>query len=341
VKYCPECGQKLASGTEKFCSECGQKLASSGEGEVTNIRNTSGDVLGAGVGGNKNVFGKEFAYTREGHAIVININNPSSQEFVEVFKDIMAVPTHVEQASITYKESNKTKLKESSTTQQHIKNVLEELNKIEKNTGTEIKEIKAGDLQISRSEISLKEMILKGNEYYYKKEYNEALKCYDKAIEINPNSANAWNNKGLALVLLSNYDEALKCYDKAIEINPNSANAWRNRGSFFNGLARREAIKCFDKSTSKYEEAIKCFDKALQINLNDADTWNGKGYALDNLGNYEEAIKCFDKALEIDPDDAIAQDNKASLLNILNEQKNKGSNKKIRWYTADGKPVYE
>ena len=29
--------------------------------------------------------------------------------------------------------------------------------------------------------------------------YEEAIKCYDKAIEIDPNYADAWNNKGLAL----------------------------------------------------------------------------------------------------------------------------------------------
>jgi tetratricopeptide (TPR) repeat protein len=49
------------------------------------------------------------------------------------------------------------------------------------------------------SEISLKEIILKGNEHYYNKEYKEAMECYDKALEIDPNDASAWYNKGLAL----------------------------------------------------------------------------------------------------------------------------------------------
>jgi len=58
---------------------------------------------------------------------------------------------------------------------------------------------------------------------------DEALKCYDKAIEINPNYAKAWFNKGIALSKLGRPDEALKCYDKAIEINPNYAKTGTNR----------------------------------------------------------------------------------------------------------------
>lgn len=44
-------------------------------------------------------------------------------------------------------------------------------------------------MQISKNELSLKEIILKGNEHYYNKEYKEAMECYDKALEIDPNDA--------------------------------------------------------------------------------------------------------------------------------------------------------
>jgi tetratricopeptide (TPR) repeat protein len=54
-------------------------------------------------------------------------------------------------------------------------------------------------MQISKNELSLKEIILKGNEHYYNKEYKEAMECYDKALGIDPNDASAWYNKGLAL----------------------------------------------------------------------------------------------------------------------------------------------
>ena len=39
----------------------------------------------------------------------------------------------------------------------------------------------------------------KGDEFYKNNSYDLALRCYDKAIEINPLDAKAWNNKGNTL----------------------------------------------------------------------------------------------------------------------------------------------
>jgi tetratricopeptide (TPR) repeat protein len=77
--------------------------------------------------------------------------------------------------------------------------------------------------------LSLKEIIHKGNEYFYKKEYDKAIECYDNAIEINPKTAYTWDQKSWTLVKLGRYDEAIKCCDKALELDPNNANAFYNR----------------------------------------------------------------------------------------------------------------
>ncbi len=46
------------------------------------------------------------------------------------------------------------------------------------------------------------------------------MEAFDKAIEINPQDPDAWNNKGFALSYLNKSYEARKAYNKAIEINP-------------------------------------------------------------------------------------------------------------------------
>lgn len=43
-------------------------------------------------------------------------------------------------------------------------------------------------------------------------------------------NANAWFNKANALDEIGKYDEAIKCYDKAIEINSEDVGAWNNEG---------------------------------------------------------------------------------------------------------------
>ncbi len=83
--------------------------------------------------------------------------------------------------------------------------------------------------------------------------HEEAIKAYDKVIEIDPQYFEAWTNKGNALKELGNNDEAIKAYDKAIEINPQDSDAWNNKGFAFDNL-------------NKPDEAIKAFENAIEIN---------------------------------------------------------------------------
>jgi curved DNA-binding protein CbpA len=89
----------------------------------------------------------------------------------------------------------------------------------------------------------------KGGALYALGKYDEAIECYDKAIEIDPGSPVVWNNKGLALNSLGKYDEAIASYDKAIEIDPDDADVWNNKGLALNSLGNNdEAKKCHDRS---------------------------------------------------------------------------------------------
>jgi len=58
----------------------------------------------------------------------------------------------------------------------------------------------------------------KGLELQKLKRYNEALKCFDKATQLEPNNANYWNDKGILLKYLNRYEEASQCFDKAIQL---------------------------------------------------------------------------------------------------------------------------
>ena len=55
------------------------------------------------------------------------------------------------------------------------------------------------------------------------------MKDIDKSIAINPEEAEAYNNRGLVKAKLNNYNEALKDFERAIEINPHHSNAINNR----------------------------------------------------------------------------------------------------------------
>lgn len=124
--------------------------------------------------------------------------------------------------------------------------------------------------------------------------YDEAITCFDKLLQINPNDAVIWHNKGNTLHKLGRYDEAITCCNKTLEINPENAEAWKIKGTSL-GLTKRS------------DEATICFDTALQIVPNDAYTWIFKGFALYDMERFDEATTCCGNALELDPenDDAL------------------------------------
>ena len=65
---------------------------------------------------------------------------------------------------------------------------------------------------------------------------NDAIKFYEKAIEINPKCWRAYNNMGLCYKELGDKVKALELLNKAIEIEPNSPILYTNRGNLFDDL---------------------------------------------------------------------------------------------------------
>ncbi len=124
----------------------------------------------------------------------------------------------------------------------------------------------------------------------------------DWAYEFNelPENAYAWNSKGIELGKLGKYQEAIACFDRALERNPRDEEALHNKGTILNnqGVALRRL--------GKYKEAIDCFDRALEINPKDGGAWFNKGIALRNLGKLQDAIACCDTSIELDPKNSVA-----------------------------------
>ena len=60
-----------------------------------------------------------------------------------------------------------------------------------------------------------------GNEYRKKGNYDKAIECLEKAVEINPNLAKAYSNMELVYEALGNQDKATECFQKAKMIRNN------------------------------------------------------------------------------------------------------------------------
>ncbi|MFM6133330.1 MAG: tetratricopeptide repeat protein [Sphaerospermopsis kisseleviana] len=86
---------------------------------------------------------------------------------------------------------------------------------------------------------------LQGEEKFTSGDFEGAIFCYDKVIEIESNYQLAWRQRGYALYKLERDKEALVSLGKAIEINNNDYLVWYWRGLVLNVLERyEEAQKC-------------------------------------------------------------------------------------------------
>jgi tetratricopeptide (TPR) repeat protein len=121
----------------------------------------------------------------------------------------------------------------------------------------------------------------------------EAIKCFDKAIDLDQNNDAAWYQKGIVFFNMSKHVAAIECFDKAIELNPNEANYWTGKANSLTVLEKKE-------------EAIKCYDKALELNSEIADIWYFKGRVLGMVEKYYEANECYSKSLELEPNNSEA-----------------------------------
>ena len=76
-----------------------------------------------------------------------------------------------------------------------------------------------------------------------------------KAIELNPNFAEAYSNRGLAKYNLGDNQGAIVDYNKAIELNPNFADAYYSRGNSYQQLGeKQQALADFREASRLYQQ---------------------------------------------------------------------------------------
>jgi len=174
-------------------------------------------------------------------------------------------------------------------------------------------------IPLQLEELEVGEWTNNGASLHYLGRHEEAIRCLDKALLLDPNFTFAWINKGVSLGSLGRHEEAIRCFDKALEFDPHNALVWSNKGASLDSMSRFADPHFVDswQNLGRYQEAIRCFDKALEFDPHNALVWSNKGTSLDSLGRYQEAIRCFDKALEFDPHNVGAWTHKGISLRNL------------------------
>ncbi|MFN5064391.1 MAG: tetratricopeptide repeat-containing serine protease family protein, partial [Aphanizomenon sp.] len=113
-----------------------------------------------------------------------------------------------------------------------------------------------------------------------------AIIAYNEAIRLNPNLAEAYNNRGIVRDELGDKPGAIDDYNLAIKINPNLAQAYYNRGIVRDDLGDKPG-------------AIDDFNLAIKINPNYAQAYALRGIVYYELGDKQKAKEDLQRAAQL------------------------------------------
>jgi tetratricopeptide (TPR) repeat protein len=137
-------------------------------------------------------------------------------------------------------------------------------------------------------------------------QYEAAIPCYSEALRLQPDYAQALNDRGNAHRRLGHADLALADFEAAVRLAPGNALFQSNRG-----VALRE-LGC-------HEPAIVALREAIALNAGEGMTHFNLGLALAEAGQHAQALASYDEALRLPGNHALVRCARADALRALGQ----------------------
>jgi len=153
---------------------------------------------------------------------------------------------------------------------------------------------------------------------------NKILSDYGKIIQLDKKIAIVYYNRGLLYSkqenenkIISDYDEAISDFTQAIKLDPNFPEAYYNRGFLYSHQA-----------DNNYNKAINDYSKAIKLKPDYAGAYNNRGVLYRKQGDKDKAFSDYNEAIRLDPNFADAYFNRGNFY-----LKNGDDDKAISDYT--------
>lgn len=188
---------------------------------------------------------------------------------------------------------------------------------------TAIKEVvgmnnKESEKSISKNPKAIKEYN-KGNDYFRKDDYSNAVTYFEKAVSLDPEFAFAWDNIGVCYRRLGNYDASLNAYQMSLKQVPNNVTALQNIALAYIGK-------------KEYQKAIESYENLAKLDTENPEVYYGIGVVyFENIKDYEKSLDNICKAysLYIRQNSPYRSDAEKVIQMLYNNFKSKGEEKKF------------
>ena len=149
-----------------------------------------------------------------------------------------------------------------------------------------------------------------------KGDLDKALSDFNKAIGLDPLSAAAYDNRGLVWAAKGENDKSLADHTEAIHLDPKNSHYYNNRGNLYSALG-------------DHVKAIEDFNAAIRLDPQEAVAYNNRGNARYFLKLYDKALADFTEAIRLDPSDPVAYNSRAVLRATCPDEKYRDGEKAI------------
>ena len=146
-----------------------------------------------------------------------------------------------------------------------------------------------GFIDLENRFATAREHALAGNTLFERGEHEDAKIEFTKAINQDPDFAEAYYNRGITNMELEEFDNAIKDFTDAIRLRPDYAESYYLRGGA-------------NVKLEQFGDAIKDFTSAIQLKPDDAYAYASRGGSRMCLGQFNDAIKDFTESIRLKPD---------------------------------------
>jgi tetratricopeptide (TPR) repeat protein len=185
--------------------------------------------------------------------------------------------------------------------------------------------------------------------------HEEALRCLDEALSIDPHNPADRRNRAVMLTKLQRLDEAIAGYQALLVTRPDDVDVLVRLSLTLNQADRREeALEVVRQAVGikpdapdvlnarvivldnlgRYTDALNDLDRMLAIEPNHIDAINNAGMILARMGRFKDALACYDRSLNIKPDQPQARYNRSLVRLSLGDWIRGFKEFESRWTTA-------
>ena len=137
------------------------------------------------------------------------------------------------------------------------------------------------------------------------RKYGSTAVDYDKHIELNPDNADAYHERGHFYYEIDEYGKAIADYSKAIELDPSHASAYFERAYAYGEIG-------------EYDKAIADYSKAIALDPDDAQAYYNRGLDYHNKGEVDKTVCDLNRCIELSTDTELTKDAQQALLETKN-----------------------